>query len=363
MASKLITKAQQAAGYYLDKNQVKSIIPLGGGLINKTFLIIFERSDEKLILQNINKMVFSDPLLVMQNIEQALFYVAGQETSLEFPRFLKTRNGRYLHLDEQGEFWRLMTFIPHTLSFDKTEDLAIIAGMAESLAKFHLAFNDAPLGNFSVTLPGFHKTTSYLKKYEEDLLLSVGLEDGTAKEDNYCRQIISRYGKQAAVLEEATERGELALSIMHGDPKLSNILFDAITKRPRSIIDLDTIMPGLILYDVGDAVRSVCNLAGEDNLKNQKIEFDLKFFATFWQSYRRHAALLINDGFIKYLFAAIWLLPFELGLRFFLDYLQGNVYFKIDYPQHNLKRALGQFHLMEDIFVKKEAILKIIRNG
>ncbi len=345
---------------FFDPQKIKSITLFGSGLINKTFLVtlIENQKEKKLILQKINKYVFKDPPLIMQNIKNAVDHLTVKKSSLNLPILHHTINSNFpFYLDENGDYWRVLTFIPETIVFDKTTDLKIVSEAGAVLARFHQIFLDADLAKFAITIDGFHKTSNYLKTFETTLFSLVNPNN---QEESYCQKIIQSRRLECTNLERALSSGELHLSIIHGDPKLNNILFDNKTFVGMAIIDLDTIMPGLPLYDVGDALRSICNRSGEEDHDLSTICFDLHFFETFLSSYFKQGANLINKNFIKYLFDAVWLLPYELGLRFFSDHLQGNLYFKVEYEKQNLHRAQVQFKLMEDILSKKEKIMAII---
>jgi Ser/Thr protein kinase RdoA (MazF antagonist) len=165
---------------------------------------------------------------------------------------------------------------------------------------------------------------------------------------------------RALCLVAAEERGELAKRMFHGDPKVNNIMIDDITDKGTAMIDLDTVSPGLIHVDFGDALRSLCNPAGEEETNLAKIVFDEDLCAAFCKGYMREAGAFMTDADREYLYDAIWLLPFELGLRFFQDYLAGDVYFKVKTPGQNLNRARVQFRLCESIEARERSIRNLL---
>ena len=164
----------------------------------------------------------------------------------------------------------------------------------------------------------------------------------------------------AGTLQDALQRGELSLRLMHGDPKVNNIMIDDFTGKGTAMIDLDTVSPGLIHYDFGDALRSICNPAGEEEQNLSKVVFDLDLCAAFCKGYMKHARAFLTEADRLYLYDAIRLITFELGLRFFQDYLAGSVYFKIRQPEQNLNRARVQFRLCESIEARERAIRELL---
>ena len=164
----------------------------------------------------------------------------------------------------------------------------------------------------------------------------------------------------ALCLEKAYAAGELKKRMFHGDPKVNNIMIDDITGKGTAVIDLDTVSPGLVHVDFGDALRSICNPAGEEETNLSKVVFDEDICAAFCKGYMREAGAFLTSADREYLYDSIRLLPFELGLRFFQDYLNGNVYFKTKTPEQNLNRARVQFRLCESIEARERSIRGLI---
>nr|NIT41161.1 phosphotransferase [Gammaproteobacteria bacterium] len=182
-----------------------------------------------------------------------------------------------------------------------------------------------------------------------------------APEVNYCLQFVTERNAWAHVLETAKGQGRLRLRPIHGDPKVNNVMMDINTGQAISIVDLDTVKPGLIHYDVGDCLRSGCNPLGEETERWEEVRFDPDLCQAILQGYISIAREFLTDNDYDYLYDAIRLITFELGLRFFTDYLEDNVYFKAKHPEHNLARALVQFKLTESIESQETAIRAIIK--
>jgi Ser/Thr protein kinase RdoA (MazF antagonist) len=179
-------------------------------------------------------------------------------------------------------------------------------------------------------------------------------------ESTYCLRAVSRWRAGAGILEDARAAGAIRLRPIHGDPKVNNVLLDAATGRAVSLIDLDTVKPGLVHYDVGDCLRSSCNPLGEETERWEAVRFEPDLCRAILQGYLPPARSFLTDGDHRLLYEAAHLLAFELGLRFLTDYLEGDIYFKVRHPEHNLARALVQFRLAESIESQEASIRSML---
>jgi Ser/Thr protein kinase RdoA (MazF antagonist) len=220
-----------------------------------------------------------------------------------------------------------------------------------ALAHFHKLCATLPAIELHDTLPGFHITPSYFETYRQRL--AQPLQVNIDVEFNQCRDFIDRMQQRIPVLEQAKQRGALRERVIHGDPKLNNFLFEPGSDRIVSLIDLDTVKPGLVHYDIGDCLRSCCHIRPSN-------QFHIARCKTILTSYLAEAGQFFEPADYDYLYAAILLIPFELGLRFFSDYLQGNRYFKVNQPRENLQRAIEQFALCEDIARQETELMQVI---
>jgi Ser/Thr protein kinase RdoA (MazF antagonist) len=223
---------------------------------------------------------------------------------------------------------------------------------------FHYLISDLPPEKLADTLEGFHITPKYLKQYEKILATT---KVPLSPERQYCLEFVNSRKSWASVLETAKTEGKLLLRLMHGDPKVNNVMFDISTGQAMSIVDLDTVKPGLIHYDLGDCLRSGCNPMGEETQHWEKVGFDLDLCQNILQGYLEVGKTFLTSNDYEYMFDAIRLIAFELGLRFFTDYLAGNVYFKVNYPEHNLFRALVQFQITESIESQEIQLRQLIQ--
>jgi hypothetical protein len=350
------------------QGQVINLQAFGNGNINDTFLVTLDAETERhFILQRINTRVFQQPELVMRNMCTLTDHVCQrlQQTPLspdrrwEVPRVLFTQDGRDHWIDAEGRFWRAISFIENSQAFDTIRDLDHAREAGRALGTFHHLVSDLCPEHLADTLVGFHITPHYLRRYQKVLAKT---RVNKSPEVNYGLRFIHDRQGWVPVLEVAKANGRLLLRLMHGDPKINNVMIDTTTQQAISLIDLDTVKPGLIHYDVGDCLRSCCNLLGEETDEWEAVRFEPDLCQAILQGYLSQASAFLTDNDYDYLYDAIRLIAFELGLRFFTDHLAGNVYFKVKYPEHNLSRAIVQFKLTESIESQSTTIRTIIRD-
>ncbi|GAB4527867.1 MAG: aminoglycoside phosphotransferase family protein [Pleurocapsa sp.] len=359
----LVAIAQQ----FKTQGKIVEISEHGSGNINQTFLVTLDnRSESNFILQRLNTKVFTQPELVMSNIElvcdrvnQKLQSDDSCDRDWQMPRVLKTADNNNYFIDNEGLFWRAISYIPNSQSFDTIQHSRHGEEIGYGLGMFHNLVSDLPVDSLADTLVGFHITPNYLQHYHRVLATIPFL---SSPENNYCHRFIGDRVKFASVLENAKAAGELKLRTIHGDPKINNIMLDKTTGQAIAVIDLDTVKPGLVHYDIGDCLRSGCNVLGEETPDWEQVRFEPEIAQAILRGYLTIAQQFLSDRDYHYIYDAIRLLAFELGLRFFTDYLQGNIYFKANYPEHNRDRALVQFKLTESIESQESVIRQIIRD-
>lgn len=360
----LVTAAEQFAlsGRVLDLREY------GQGNVNDTFLVTLEAPGEAhFILQRLNTAVFHRPELVMANLSLVTAHLRRHLASTplrpgrrwEVPRVLLTQNRRDHWLDPDGSFWRALSFIDAAQSFDVIQDVPHAREVGYGLGMFHHLLNDLPAEQLADTLPGFHITPGYLQHYDVTLAHQGA---PSSPEVNYGLHFVEARRAWGHVLENAKAQGILDLRPIHGDPKVNNVMMDQTTGQAVSMIDMDTVKPGLVHYDIGDCLRSGCNPLGEAPENWEAVRFEPDIGRAILQGYFFMAGDFLTESDYTYLFAAIRLIAFELGLRFFTDYLAGNVYFKTRYPEQNLLRALVQFRLTESIEAQAATLQTIIRD-
>ena len=342
----------------------------GNGNINETFLITTDgKVNRNFILQRINTDVFLDPASVMRNMSIVSKHIhervqSAADTSVsawKVPRIIQTHGEQDYWMTPEKEFWRVLSFIEDCECSDIIDNSEMAMQVGCGLGIFHDLVSDVPARNLTDTLKNFHVTPHYMNRYDQ-VMAKKGAHD--SHEVNYCIEFVNKRRSLANVLEDAKKAGELPSRIIHGDPKVNNIMLEKHTGKAICMIDLDTVKPGLIQYDIGDCLRSGCNPLGEEaGAQWEAVYFDTDICRSVVQGYISQAKRFFTGNDYRYIYDSVRLIAFELGLRFFTDYLEGNVYFQDPaYPEQNLFRALVQFRLTESIECNERNIDKIIKD-
>jgi Ser/Thr protein kinase RdoA (MazF antagonist) len=230
--------------------------------------------------------------------------------------------------------------------------------VGRALGRFHLLIHDLPCDQLADTLEGFHVTPRYLQAYRS--VLASQPPGAGCQGSRWCHAFVAQRLQLAPVLERARDQGLLRLRPIHGDPKGNNVLLDRRSGEAVALVDLDTVKPGLVQYDIGDCLRSGCNPAGEDANDPAAVRFDLDLCRPMLSGYLELARPCLSAADLDHIAVAVRLIAFELGLRFFTDHLAGNRYFRCRHPNHNLERALVQFRLTESIEAQQQAIAQLV---
>ena len=333
----------------------RSVAPLGRGLINATYGVVTDAGDY--VLQRVNGAVFPEPERIMDNLRVLGDHLAHYpEPGLSIPVPIPHRSGASFARDHQGNLWRLMPRIAHAVNLPRidTQDQASEVGRA--LGCFHRLLADLDPAGLAVTLPGFHVTEAYLAHL--DHVLAKRLADRTEADLDQALAAVASGRPLVGALEQARRDGRIAHRVIHGDPKLDNILFHESSGRALGVIDLDTVQPGLIAHDIGDCLRSCCNRQGESG--DGSVGFDLEVCRPLLAAYAREVRGLISTGEVATVFDGIRILPYELGVRFLTDHLEGDRYFRVQAQGENLHKALIQFALGADIERQEAPIRALI---
>jgi Ser/Thr protein kinase RdoA (MazF antagonist) len=333
--------------------------PLGNGNINDTYLV--QESSRRYVVQRINSTVFPRPFEIASNFALVSGHIARKSAasgiSLSCPELIFTSSGDIAYTDECGSWWRAQSYVEHLPShlLEFTPDRARQLGRV--LGSFHMLTADIDLSQLFTPLPGFHITPRYLCRFEEALNQWSGSDSAQLDQ---CLEFVDKLRACSVLLEDAKAGGRLISCTIHGDPKLDNIIFETSGKAV-GLFDLDTIGPGLLQYDIGDCLRSCCNRAGEGTTSTGSVVFDLDICRSVIAGYLNAAERMLSSFDRYYMYDAILVICFELGLRFLTDYLFGNVYFKVSDQQQNLRRALVQFHLAESVVCQEKEIRSFLR--
>jgi len=343
----------------------------GQGNVNDTFMVIFRTtfSEERFILQRISKRVFPKPEYIMANMRIVSEHVhrrLEEEAHLsdriwQLPRIIPAKDGRDYVIDGDGEYWRAISLIASAHSYEKVQSLEHAHEAGFVLGQFQRLISDIPPEKLHDTLVGFHITPGYLKKLDDALATPEGQARlRSSVEAQRCHRFIEERREWCSVLERARAAGQLKLRPIHGDPKIANIMIDDATGKGTCIVDLDTVKPGLIHYDVGDCLRSCCNPVGEEGTDLSHVVFDTDLCQAIMRGYMTFAKSFLTAADRHHLYDSCRLIAFELGLRFFADFVAGDVYFKTHYEGQNLNRARVQLKLAESIETRESIIRKIL---
>lgn len=340
--------AQDIAARFIRDGRIGAVLPYGQGLINDTFIVTVD-DGRRFLLQRINRHVFPHPERIMENLRVLAAHVRGRGTGpgLRLPGILTARDGRDFTVDADGGFWRAQEFLEHTRAFDAISDIARAGEVGAALGRFHALIHDLDPARLHRTLPGFHDAPACFAR-----LLRIAARPRRTVASPELRHGLSfaeaRVGLTRA-LERPRREGKLPVRPIHGDTKINNFLFDVRTGKAVSLIDLDTVQPGLIHYDIGDCLRSGANPAGECPEDVASVRFELDIARAILKSWLAETRNFLTRQDHAHLYDAIRLIPFELGLRFLADHLDGDRYFRTEWPGQNLRRALVQFRLTAGI--------------
>jgi len=360
--NRVITRA--AENFSSHDETIAGIEPYGHGIIHDTYLVKPGSGADCFILQRINTRVFANPAAVMHNLRlvcthmQERLQVSGSGVDAHWQTLQSkaARDGRDFFVAADGTFWRALSFIRDAVPLEHISCLHDAREAGRALGFFHWLTSDLDPGLLLETMPGFHNIAHYLQLYDE----VMARHDEAGEAGRFCREFIAARRRWAPVLENGRRENLLRLRVIHGDPKSKNIMVNRSSGKAVSIIDLDTVMPGLVLYDIGDCLRSCCNPAGEEIAALSAVRFDLELCRAVLTGYTGAAGKILTGGDFDFLFDAIRLIPFELGLRFYTDFMAGNVYFKVSRREQNLDRAMVQFKLLEGIEQQEDGIRAVI---
>ncbi|HBE15872.1 MAG TPA: mucin desulfatase [Ruminococcaceae bacterium] len=339
---------------------LQSFDTITNGNINATFRVTYRNDDgstKSYIFQRVNTAVFSDPVKIMQNIDLVTSHIRAKcpgETALHFHH---TKDGKNYVFTDNNAFWRVMNHVD-SITFDTCDDLSVIEATGAAFGRFQNQLADFDGSQLYETIPDFHNTKKRL-----DTLFSHVAEDpcGRAAEAQAEIAFIESVREEAGALSVQYANGAFPVRVTHNDTKSNNVLFDRETKRPIVVIDLDTVMPGMAMYDFGDAVRFIANTAAEDEPELSRVSFDTEKFRAFCKGFIGEVARGLTQPELDSLVLAAFSITVELASRFLDDYLTGDKYFKINYPAHNLVRTRCQLALAKDILAKREALEQIVR--
>lgn len=334
----------------------------GEGHINDTFLV---KTDEtKYILQRVNNTVFKKPEEVMENISKVTNFMAkqiiarGGDTTRETLTLVKTLDEKDYYISEDGRLFRMYIFIDNATCYQIIENGEVFYQAARAFGQFQKTLKDFPADELHETIVNFHNTVDRYR-----ILKEAVAEDKMGRLESVKEEVefaLARE-KDAGVIVDAINEGKIPLRVTHNDTKLNNVMIDDATGLGVCVIDLDTVMPGSMLYDFGDSIRFGASTAAEDELDLNKVNMDIDLFSEYVRGYLEELGDSITKEEIELLPMSAKLMTLECGIRFLTDYLDGDNYFKIHREHHNLDRARTQLKLVWDIEQKMDDMYKIVK--
>jgi aminoglycoside phosphotransferase (APT) family kinase protein len=354
--------AGTAASQFEFSGDVLGLTPHGGGHINDTFLVTCQAQGApvRYILQHINRNVFHDPVAVMQNVERVTEHLAAQaagqpDSARRALRLIPARDGRKWHVDAQGETWRAYRFIENARTYDTATSSGQAFQAARAFGSFQQQLSSLPPPRLHETIPDFHDTPKRFAALEQAVAADFAGRAALAEpEIEFAR---SRQSITGILLD-----ADLPERITHNDTKFNNVLLDDKTGEAVCVIDLDTVMPGLALYDFGDMVRTTTSPAAEDEKDLAKVTMQFSMFEALVRGYVESAGAFLTAAEREYLAFSGKLITFEIGIRFLADYLSGDTYFKVHREGHNLDRCRTQFRLVESIEQQEEEMNRLVES-
>ncbi|MBO4282947.1 MAG: aminoglycoside phosphotransferase family protein [Bacteroidales bacterium] len=337
--------------------------PTGNGLINDSFVLPAKNEGEtSYFLQRINHHIFENVDGLQQNIRKVTEHIrqkliASGETDIDRKvlRLIPTKKGEWYHRTPEGDYWRVYVCIENAVSYDKvTPELAEAAG--EAFGRFQRQLSDLPFSELCESIPNFHNIEFRLRQWHE------AVQEDKAGRVGGCAELlreISRREEEMCLAERLFREGKLPKRINHCDTKVNNMLFGTDGK-PLCIVDLDTVMPGFVLSDFGDFMRTAANTGAEDDKDLSRIRVDMEIFTAYTKGYLKEADFLTETE-KQLLPYGCRLLSYMQAVRFLTDYLNGDTYYKIQYPDHNLVRTRAQLRLLEEQEKARAAMEDVIR--
>ena len=335
------TKIAQIAERFLVNQEVLSIAAFGGGHINDTYKVI--TSSGAYVLQRINHAVFKRPDIVMDNIQRVSEHVNSGHFGLKLPAVLSV-HGQNMYVDK-GNYWRMMEFIPHGEQQSEASTAKQAYESGRMYGMFLAAMKDLPVEDFEPTIPRFHDINFRLDNFDNAVSKNSAnrLDEMAAQIEFVEQQRIPR-----TEIQRAIEAGTVPLRLAHNDSKFNNVLLDE-TGKGLTVIDLDTLMPGIAAYDFGDSIRSIATFASEDESNLEKVTFEKSMYEAYAKGFLKHTKDWMTPDEVRLLPEGARLMTFIMGIRFLTDYLEGDTYYKISYPDQNKRRCLAQFKLLQEM--------------
>ena len=329
------------------------------GNVNRTYKVNFllpEGKPKSFLVQNVNTYAFRNPVGLMDNIDKVTEHIRAKKPGQLALHFHHTADRKTYIIDGKN-FWRMTNYVP-SVTFNSTTDMDIIRNAGRAFGEFQMDLHDFDIGELTETIPDFHNTR---RRYETLKRSIAENKAGRAEEVKEEIDFLLSVEDLACKLTDLHNAGQLPLRVTHNDTKINNVLFDPETSDAMVVIDLDTVMPGLMGHDFGDAIRFAANYAEEDCRDLSKVGLNMQVFEAFAQGFLSKTAKTMTDKEVETLALSCFVLTAELATRFLADYLDGDLYFKINAPDHNLVRTRCQIALAKDMLKHMDEMEAMVR--
>lgn len=334
------------------------------GNVNHTYKVNYIRDDgsgmakiKSYLVQRVNTYAFQRPLELMSNIDKVTEYIHANFPHVKCLHFHHTQERNNYLMDEDG-FWRLSNYVP-SVTFNSCGNLDIVRSAGQAFGDFQMMLSAFDASSLYYTIEDFHNTRERYAKLKKDMQADpCGRVNEVREELDWLLSVED----EACKLTDLYEAGELPLRVTHNDTKINNVLFDEETLKPLVVVDLDTVMPGLVGHDFGDAIRFAANFVEEDSPEAQKAGVNLNVYWAFAEGFLTETAAALTEVEVETLGNSCFTLACELSTRFLDDYIMGDKYFKTNMPQHNLVRTRCQIALAKDMLKKMNAMNAIVRD-
>lgn len=329
----------------------------GSGHINTTYRMVCDNGIQY-IIQKINTSVFKNPDMLMDNLAKITDHLRKKiNNSREVLTLVPALDGGSHVVSEDGSFWRVFDYVTDSICLQRPESTNDFFESAAAFGRFQNHLIDFPMHTIGETIPAFHDTVKRYADFKNAINLDVCDRAKDVKEEI---DFLLQREEFGATFMNLIETGELPLGVTHNDPKLNNVLFDKHTRKGLCVIDLDTVMPGVVMNDFGDAIRFGASTAAEDEKDLSKVEMDLDMYAVYVRGFLNTCGSNLTPLEIQLLPAGAKMMTLECGMRFLADYLSGDIYFRIHYPTQNLDRFRTQMKLVSDMEAKWEQMERIV---
>ena len=329
------------------------------GNVNRTYKVNFmlpEGKPKSFLVQNVNTYAFRNPVGLMDNIDKVTEHIRAKKPGQLALHFHHTAD-RKTYVADGKNFWRMTNYVP-SVTYNSVTDLAVVRNAGAAFGEFQMDLEDFDISELIETIPGFHNTRQRYENFRKAVQENkAGRADEVREEIDFLLSVEDK----ACTLTDLQQAGEIPLRVTHNDTKINNVLFHPETKASMIVVDLDTVMPGLMGHDFGDAIRFAANFVEEDCRDYEKVGVDLEVFRAFAEGFLSKTAKTMKPKELDTLALSCFVLTAELATRFLADYLDGDLYFKTNAPDHNLVRTRCQIALAKDMLKKMDRMEAIVR--